>query len=305
MITYNGSDLILAPIAGYSDSGMRSLCFDYGAGLCFTEMVSAKGLYYKNENTADLLRIGGDERYTGVQLFGSEPQIIAEVMTYKELANFPVIDINIGCPVPKVVKNGEGSALMKDPEIVYKIIKAMKGVSQGRVVSAKIRTGFFNGYENAVEVAKAIEEGGADLLSIHGRTREMYYSGAVNYDMIASVKEAVSIPVCGNGNVIDKESYLRMKDTKVDYVMVARGAIGRPYVFAQIHNKDYIFDVKEAIKKHISCLSFLPDRVVANNIKKHIAHYVKGRKNAKEIKESVFRANTVADVLALIDLTVL
>lgn len=303
MITYNDSDLILAPIAGYSDSGMRTLCFSYGAGLCFTEMVSAKGLYYKNENTADLLHLGSEERHTGVQLFGSDPSIIAEVMTYKQLKSFPVVDINMGCPVPKVVKNGEGSALMKNPELVYKIIKAMKGVAKERKITAKIRTGFFNGYENAIEVAKSIEEGGADMVTVHGRTREMYYSGAVNYDLIAKVKAAVSIPVCGNGNVIDRETYLLMKGTGVDYVMIARGAIGRPYIFSEI-NKEYTFDVKEAIKKHLDCLSFLPDNVVANNIKKHISYYLKGRKNAKEIKENIFRANTVKDVRSLIDLTI-
>lgn len=305
MITYNNSDLILAPIAGYSDSGMRSLCSSYGAGLCYTEMVSAKGLYYKNENTSDLLHIGKDEKHTGVQIFGSDIDIICEVMNYKELLSFPVVDINMGCPVSKVVKNGEGSALMKDPDLVCRIVKAMKSVANGRKITVKIRAGFFNGYENAVEVAKSIEEGGADMVTVHGRTREMFYSGKVNYDIIARVKQAVKIPVCGNGDVTDRESYLMMKNTGVDYVMIARGAIGKPYIFSLVHNKDYEFDLHSAIKSHIKDLAFLPDNVVANSMKKHIAYYLKGISNTKNIKDNIFKANSVAEVLALIDLIIL
>ncbi len=304
MITYNGSDLILAPIAGYSDSGMRTLCFEYGAGLCYTEMVSAKGLYYKNENTADLLTLGQGEKYTGVQLFGSEPNIIAEVMNYDVIKKFPVVDFNMGCPVPKVVKNGEGSALLKNPTLIYDIVKTLKKEAAGRKITIKIRSGFYDGYENAVETALAIQEGGADMVTIHGRTREMFYTGKVNYDIIARVKSETSIPVCGNGDVIDKESYKRMKETGVDYVMIGRGAIGRPYIFAELHNLDYNFSIKEAIKKHIETLSFLPENVVANNMKKHIAYYLKGKNNSKAIKENVFRANSLSELVTFIDLMI-
>ncbi len=302
MITYNGSDLILAPIAGYSDSGMRTLCFEYGAGLCYTEMVSAKGLYYKNENTADLLTIGAGEKYTGVQLFGSEANIISEVMNYEVLKKFPVIDFNMGCPVPKVVKNGEGSALLKNPTMVYNIVKALKSQAAGRKITVKIRSGFYSGYENAVETALAIEEGGADMITVHGRTREMYYTGKVNYDIIANVKSEVKIPVCGNGDVFDMDSYLRMKDTGVDFVMIARGAIGRPFIFADLHKKSYSFSVTDAIKKHIKTLSFLPENVVANNMKKHIAYYLKGKSGSKALKESIFRANSLSELVSFIDL---
>lgn len=304
MITYNGSDLILAPIAGYSDSGMRTLCTRFGAGLCYTEMVSAKGLYYKNENTADLLHIGEGEKHTGVQLFGSEVDIISEVMNYEVLKNFPVIDFNMGCPVPKVVKNGEGSALLKNPTLIYNIVKALKSEAAGRKITVKIRSGFYDGYENAVETALAIQEGGADMVTVHGRTREMFYTGKVNYDIIAKVKSEIKIPVCGNGDVVDKESYQRMKDTGVDYVMIGRGAIGRPYIFSELHNVTYQFSVKEAIKQHIKSLSFLPENVVANNMKKHIAYYLKGKSNSKAIKESIFRANSLTEIVTFIDLIV-
>ena len=301
MITYNGSDLILAPIAGYSDVGFRTLCFRYGAGLCFTEMVSAKGLHYNNENTADLLTVSKDEPYTGVQLFGSEPDIIAEAIRSDKLAKFPLIDINMGCPVPKIVNNGEGSALMKDPDRIYNIVKAAVAAADGRPVTVKIRAGFYTGYENAPESASAIEEGGASMVTVHGRTREQFYSGKVNYDIIRKVKDAVRIPVCGNGDVIDKDSYNEMKDTGADYVMIARGSFGRPYIFAELSGKEYDFDIKTAIKEHISMLSFLPDRNVANNMKKHVAFYLKGTPSNKAIKEKIFACHTTKELIDIVE----
>ena len=301
MITYNGSDLILAPIAGYSDVGFRTLCFRYGAGLCFTEMVSAKGLHYKNENTADLLTVGKDEPNTGVQLFGSESDIIAEAIASDRLKNFPLIDINMGCPVPKIVNNGEGSALMRNPDRIYAIIKAAVAASNGRPVTAKIRAGYFTGYENAPECACAIEEGGASMVTVHGRTREQFYSGKVNYDIISKVKNAVKIPVCGNGDVTDRTSYLRMKDAGADFVMIARGSFGRPYIFAEIMGKEYDFDIKTAIKEHISMLGFLPDRSVANNMKKHVAFYLKGIPCNKAIKEKVFACHDTSELIEIVE----
>ncbi len=303
MITYNGSDLILAPIAGYSDVGMRSLCFRYGVGLCFTEMVSAKGLHYNNANTADLLTVGNDEKYTGVQLFGSEPDIIAEAVASERLKKFPIIDINMGCPVPKIVNNGEGSALMRKPKLIYEIVKAAVGAAGGRPVAAKIRAGFYKGYENAEECAQAIESGGAAMVTVHGRTREDYYAGYADYSIIRKVKEAVKIPVCGNGDVTDRESYLRMKETTgVDYVMVARGAIGRPQIFAEIRGEGYEYSIKDAIMAHINYLSFLPERTVVNCMKKQVAYYVKGLRGQKNIKERAYSAQNLEQLYCTIDL---
>lgn len=301
MITYNGSDLILAPIAGFSDSGMRSLCFRYGAGLCFTEMVSAKGLFYKNENTAELLHIGKDEKYTGVQIFGSDPDIMAEVVGYDDMKNFPVIDVNAGCPVPKVFNNGDGSALMKNPDLVYEIVRKVKQSAGDRLVTVKIRKGV-QGRNNATEVAKAAEEGGADMVTVHGRTREQMYAGTVDYDVIAGVKQALKIPVCGNGDVVDRASYERMKQTGVDYVMVARGAIGRPYVFTEIKGEQADYKVAELIKEHIRYIDFLPERVIVGTMKKQIANYVKGLRGQKKVKEEVFKSETLEQMLSLIDL---
>lgn len=300
MLTYNGNDLILAPIAGFSDCGMRSLSFRYGAGLCFTEMVSAKGLFYKNENTEGLLHIGKDEKNTGVQIFGSDPDIMAEVIGYECMKGFPVIDINCGCPVPKIYKNGEGSALMNDPALVLRIVSAVKKNASGRKVTVKIRKGV-NGRENAVEVALAAQEGGADMVTVHGRTREQMYAGTADYDCIAQVKKALKIPVCGNGDVVDRESYLMMKETGVDYVMVARGAIGRPYVFAEIRGENPVYSVAALIKEHMKYIDFLPERVVVGTMKKQIAAYVKGIRGQKKIKEEIFACETAEQMLRLID----
>jgi len=298
----NGSDLILAPVAGYSDVGFRTLCARYGAGLTFTEMVSAKGLHHNNCNTADLLRVGEEEKNCGVQLFGHEPDILAEAIASDRLKSFPVIDINMGCPVPKIVNNGEGSALMKTPDKIVEIVRAAVGAAGDRPVTVKLRAGFFAGYENAVECALAAQEGGASMVTVHGRTRDRFYAGKADYSVIADVKKALRIPVCGNGDVVDRESYLRIKEeTGVDYVMIARGAFGRPYVFSEILGRPYEFDVKEAILFHIRALSYLPERTVVNNMKKHVAFYVKGKPGHKPLKNEIFAAENLAQLMAAVD----
>ena len=297
-----GSDLILAPVAGYSDVGFRTLCARYGAGLTFTEMVSAKGLHHNNCNTADLLRVGAEEKNCGVQLFGHEPDVLAEAIASDRLKGFPVIDVNMGCPVPKIVNNGEGSALMKEPDKILEIVRAAVGAAGGRPVTVKLRAGFFAGYENAVECALAAQEGGASMVTIHGRTREQFYAGKVNLSIIADVKAALKIPVCGNGDVVDRESYLRMKEqTGVDCVMIARGAFGRPYVFSEILGIPYEFEIKKAIYEHVAALSYLPERTVVNNMKKHVAFYVKGRPGHKALKNEIFAAENLAQLFEAVE----
>ncbi len=297
MITYNGSDLIFAPIAGYSDAGLRALCTRYGAGLCYTEMVSAKGLFYKNENTSSLLYQTEWDKNTGVQLFGSEPDIFAEVVRYDEIQKFPVIDVNMGCPVRKITSNGEGSALLRDPDLIYKIVKSIK-TNSGKTVTAKMRVGI-DGKNCVKECALAAQEGGADMVTVHGRTKEQLYSGTVDYDAIALVKQTLSIPVCGNGDVVDKVSYDKMKQTGVDYVMIARGAIGKPYIFSVLQQKDYDFSLCEAISFHVKQLSFLPEKTVVNMMKKQIAFYVHGLRGSKTLKEKAFAAETLVDLINL------
>ena len=277
---------------------MRLLCQSYGAGLCFTEMVSAKGLYYKNENTASLLYTDREEKNTGVQLFGSEPNIFSEVVRYDCIKNFPLIDINMGCPVRKITSNGEGSSLMRSPELIEKIVRAVKS-NFDKTVTVKMRLGI-DGLNNATECALAAQEGGADMITVHGRTKEQLYAGKADYDAIARVKERVSVPLCGNGDVTDRESYLKMKQTGVDYVMIARGAMGRPYVFSSVRDAEYDFDVKEAVLFHINKLtSFLPEKTVMNVMKKQIACYVYGMRGSKAVKEKAFSAQTLSELIAV------
>lgn len=295
------NNLILAPIAGYSDAGMRVLCKEYGASLTFTEMVSAKGLYYNNENTKNLLYTYSQEKPIGVQLFGNDPMIIAAAINSKELKDFSIIDINMGCPVPKIVKNGEGSFLMRKPSLIYNIIKEAVQAAEGRPVTAKIRAGFHKDNANAIEVAKAIEEGGGAAVTVHGRTRDMYYGGKSDLDIIKNVKQNTSIPVIGNGDIVDYESYSKMMEyCKVDFVMIGRGAIGRPYIFSEILGKQYKYNVRETIIRHFNLLNFLPPIVAINNMKKQIAYYIKGLPNSKIIKEQIFKMTSKEELLLAI-----
>ncbi|MDD3946271.1 MAG: tRNA-dihydrouridine synthase [Clostridia bacterium] len=290
--------LILPPIAGYSDIGMRMLCVRYGAELTFTEMVSAKGLVYNNENTKELLFTHDTEPIKAVQLFGREEDFFQKAIRHEALRPFDIIDINFGCPVNKIVRNGEGSALMKEPEQIYKIIKKCIEAADGRPVTGKIRAGFSQEWRNAVEVALAIQDAGGAMVTVHGRTRDMMYSGKADLEIIKEVKDAVSIPVTGNGDVCDRESYLRMLSTGVDGVAIARGAIGRPSIFSEVLGKGVQFEIKELVREHLDeLLKYYPERVAVNNIKKHVACYVKGQRGAKQRKEQVFRAETTTQIL--------
>lgn len=292
------SNLFLAPIAGYSDIGMRTLSLRYGAGLAFCEMVSAKALYYKSERTHTLLATHKLEKIKAVQLFGNDPTCMAQAVQ-GALKDFNIIDINIGCPVKKIVNNNEGCALMASPGRVYDIVKACVAAANGRPISAKIRAGLTKESINAVEVALAVEEAGGAFVTVHGRTRDMFYSGRADWDIIKKVKQALHIPVIGNGDVVDRQSYLSMLDTTgVDGIMVARGALGRPYIFSEILNQPYEYDIYHSLIEHFSLITkILPERVAVSNIKKHIVHYVKGTKHSKSIKENALSATSTQQLL--------
>ena len=295
------TDNILPAIAGFSDIGHRVLCYRYGAGLCVTEMVSAKGLVYGSENTCALLATDPREPIKAVQLFGGESEFIEKAIKLKVVDKFDIIDLNFGCPVPKIVKNGEGSALMREPDRLYAVVKAAVGAAGGRPVTAKMRIGFNKDEINASEIAKVIEQAGASAITVHGRTREQFYAGEVNHEVIAEVKKAVSIPVFGNGDITDYESAVNMKNnTSVDGVAVARATVGRPYIFTELLNQVPEFSRTELIKEHFALLeTVMPERVAVNCIKKHVASYTRGLRGGKDIKLKIFASTTKDDVMAI------
>lgn len=295
------SPFILPAVAGFSDIGLRVLSYRYGAGLCVTEMVSAKGLVYGSENTEALLTVDKREPIKAVQLFGGEPEFIERAIKLKVIDKFDLIDLNFGCPVPKIVKNGEGSALLKEPDRVGEVVYSAVKSAGGRPVSAKMRVGFSEDDLNCREIARVIEQAGASAIIVHGRTREQFYSGKVHLEAIKAVKEEVSIPVFGNGDVTSLDKANEMFDaTGVDGIAVARGAVGRPYIFTELLGKEPVYDVTELVTEHFNLLeSVMPERVAVNCIKKHVAGYTYGLRGGKEIKTRVFQATTREEILEI------
>lgn len=295
------SPFILPAIAGFSDIGLRVLAYRYGAGLCVTEMVSAKGLVYGSDNSQALLATDEREPIKAVQLFGGESEFIVKAINLKELNKFDVIDLNFGCPVPKIVKNGEGSALLREPERIGDIISHALKASGGRPITAKMRIGFDAQEINCKEVARIMEQAGASAVTVHGRTREQFYSGSVSLEHIKAVKESVSLPVFGNGDVTNSHKAEEMfKATSVDGIAVARGAVGRPYIFTELLGGVPEYDITELVTEHYMLLeSVMPERVAVNCIKKHVAGYTYGLRGGKGIKNRVFQATTREEILEI------
>lgn len=303
------NNLILAPMAGVTDLPFRLLCKEQGAALCCMEMVSAKGIYYNNKNTESLLTVDERERPVSLQLFGSDPDIMAAMAAKIEHRNFDILDINMGCPVPKVVNNGDGSALMKNPKLAGEIIEKMVKVID-KPVTVKIRKGFDDEHINAVEMAHIAQESGAAAVAVHGRTREQYYSGKADWSIIADVKNAVSIPVIGNGDILDAKDVIAMKEqTNCDGFMIGRGAQGNPWIFHQILHyfetgeligKPPIEEMIDTMLRHARLqIEFKGDYLGIREMRKHAAWYTAGYKGASKLRGMINDVESYEELEAL------
>ena len=293
--------LILAPMAGITDKAFRTLCKEFGAGLTVTEMVSVKGLYYKSKKTEELLDISNIETPCAVQLFGHEPEIFSSVIKSGILDKFDIIDINMGCPAPKIVKNGDGSSLMKDLNLASEIIKACVE-STDKPITVKFRKGFYKTDDKLIEFAKICESSGASAITVHPRTREDFFSGEIDIEDIKKVKQAVNIPVIGNGDVVDENSYKKMLSSGCDGVMIGRASFGCPEIFSILQGKEVKQTKLEIIKEHLSLLrQDFEDSYIVKLFKKHILAYLAGFKNANELKRQIVLVNDLKQIETMLE----
>ncbi|MBX4266403.1 tRNA dihydrouridine synthase DusB [Clostridium estertheticum] len=304
------NDVFLAPMAGITDIAFRGLCKELGCGLLYSEMVSAKGMYYGSSNTQSLMRISNEEKPVAIQIFGNDPKIMASACEiFNTRDDICIVDVNMGCPVHKIVKNGEGSALMKNPKLAAQIIKEMKKVST-KPVTVKFRKGFDSNSINAVEFAKYMEDAGIDAIAVHGRTREQMYEGKADWDIIKAVKESVKVPVIGNGDIFSVDDAIRIKDiTGCDAIMIARGAMGNPWIFREvmqaINKEEVIYPTQDekidmCIRHLDLAVKYYEEIKAVREMRKHTAWYIKGLTNCTEIKSKINTKKNYGEVKQLL-----
>lgn len=295
------NNVFLAPIAGYTDYSIRKLQLECGTGLVFTELVSAKGLIYKSAGTSELLYSGSDINNTAVQIFGCEPYYMRSACESEELAPFKIIDINMGCPVPKVYKNGEGSALLNNLRKAEQIIKAC--VKSGKIITVKTRIGLKKGDDFATEFAKMAEGAGASMITIHGRVREDYYSGEPNYDAIYNAKKSVNIPVIANGGIFtEQDADIMLERTGADGIMIARGALADPFLISKLTQTTNQKTLKSYIIEHIKSMrERKPDIKTAVEFRKFVPYYFKGVSGIKDLKLKIYQSQSTDEIIELID----
>ena len=292
------NNVFLAPLAGYTNYPFRRLCKTYGAGLCYTEMVSGKGLKYGSENTEELLYTDEKEGLCAAQIFGSDPDILRAACEHEKMAPFPIVDINMGCPVPKIYKNGEGSALLEDPALAEKIVKEC--VKSGKIITVKFRIGINANKLITTEFAKRMEGAGASLITIHGRTKDKIYAGEVNFGEIAAAKKAVKIPVIANGGVFsDADAEKLLNETGADGVMAARAALFDPQIFCELTGTEKESRLQMFEKQLKWTEQVCDERFTVVFMRKMAAFYVKGTRGAAAFKERLFRSQTPAEILSI------
>ena len=294
------SNVFLAPLAGYTNFPMRLLCKEYGAGLCFTEMISAKGLKYGNENTRELLYTDAREGIAAVQLFGSDPDILRAACESEDLAAYPIVDINMGCPVPKIYKNGEGSALLENPRLAEKIVAECR--KSGKEITVKFRIGIDGNHLITTEFAKRMEGAGASLITIHGRTKDKMYAGEVNVGEIATAVSAVRIPVIANGGVFSYvDGKTLMEQTGAAGVMIARAALFDPQIFCQFSTVEREGKRAMFLRQMEETARLFDERFTVVFMRKMAAFYVKGERGAAAFKERLFQAQTPEEIIAIVE----
>jgi len=304
------NNVFLAPMAGVTDLAFRAICKSFGCGLTYTEMVSAKGMYYKSENTREMLKLAPGEKPAAMQIFGSDADIMASIAMEVQEAGADIIDINMGCPTPKIVKNGDGSALMRNPDLVAEIVRKVSAAVTVPV-TVKIRKGWDDSSINAVEIAQIAEQNGAKAVTVHGRTREQFYSGQADWEIIKQVKQAVKVPVIGNGDVVSPLAAEQLlKQTGCDGVMIGRGAEGNPWIFERVikylqsgillDEPSYQEKVEMALYHLTQIIELKGEVIGVKEMRKHLAWYLKGMPGSSTIKTEVFKLDTASAVEQLL-----